>query len=99
MALQLAKATKLILGPNTIVELANPTRVRILQGEFEIVPTEGSAVEVLGPGREKLQIRKRQLLQVGKEKLVALAKDPVWLQGFKGTIATESLGSLIAKSA
>ena len=94
-ALRLVKNTGVILGPKTLVELIGPKQIRLIEGAIEITAA-GAAIELLGPGPEKISVRGKQLYRVEKQQLVQVAKEPAWLLGFKGSTANESLGSLVA---
>jgi len=52
---------------------------------------------LVGPDGQKIAVKGTQRYRVDKQKLVALAKEPLWLKGFKGATADESIGSLVAK--
>jgi predicted Zn-dependent protease len=96
VALKLVKATGVIVGPHSIVELVKPNEVRLLQGEIEITAAADAPVELDGPDKQKLTIKGRQHYRVDRDKLVRVEKEPLWLAGFRGTTANESIGSLIA---
>jgi Flp pilus assembly protein TadD len=95
-ALHLVKKTGVILGPKTLVELIGPKKIRLMEGQIEITPSGGSAIELLGPGMQKIAVKGKQLFQVRKQQLARVDKDPPWLLGFKGATANEALGSLVA---
>src|SRR5262249_52457737 len=78
------------------VELVKPTEIHLLAGEVEISAAAETPVQLHGPDQQKQTIKGKQLFRVEKEKLVEVDKEPLWLQGFKGTTANESIGSLIA---
>jgi Flp pilus assembly protein TadD len=96
VAVQLINATGLIVGPHSTVELVKPTEVRLVEGEVEITAADNAPVELHGPDRQQVRVKGRQHFRVEKEKLVAVEEEPLWLKGFKGTTANESIGSLIA---
>jgi len=95
--IQLAGASGLILGPGTLVELVGPADVRLLGGELEVQASGKAPLKITGPDRKTLSVDGKRLLRLEKSTVVPLAREPKWLQGFKGTIAKESLGSLVAK--
>lgn len=97
VAIQLVPETKLTLGPGSLVELLKPTHIKILSGEFELAAEAKHPVELTGPDGTKLTVKAAETYRVQGEKLVKLAKEPLWLSGFKGTTPQETLGSLIAK--
>ena len=96
VALKLVKATGVIVGPHSTVELVKPDEIRLLEGEVQITAADDAPVELHGPDKQTLKIKGKQHFRVDKEKLVRVEKEPLWLQGFKGTTANESIGSLIA---
>ncbi|MGI8978782.1 MAG: VIT domain-containing protein [Pirellulaceae bacterium] len=97
VAVQLVPETKLILGPGSLVELLKPTQIHVLSGEFELIADAKHPIELTGPDGTKLIVKSAETYRVQGEKLVNLAKEPLWLAGFKGTTPQETLGSLIAK--
>jgi Flp pilus assembly protein TadD len=97
-AVKLLSRTGIIVGPGSLLELPKPTQVKLLEGEMEISVPKGSSIELLGPDEEKVVVKGTQLYRVDNDRRLRLiAKEPLWLRGFKGTTANESLGSLIAK--
>src|SRR5262249_3108260 len=94
--LSLVKKTNVILGPGSLVELLKPTQVRLIAGELEIATQVGVTVELLGPQNQKIAIKGTSHYRLDDDKLVQVAKEPLWLKGFKGTINHEAIGSLVA---
>lgn len=95
VALKLIKSAAVIVGPHSTVELVKADEIKLLEGELEI-STGDTAVGLHGPDKQTLSVKGKQHYRVEKEKLVRVEKEPLWLQGFKGTTANESLGSLVA---
>ncbi len=95
VALKLIKSAAVIVGPHSTIELIKADEVRLLAGEVEITATDASPVELHGPDKQKLTVKDKQHFKVEKEKLVRVEKEPLWLAGFKGTTANESIGSLV----
>ena len=87
----------LILGPGSQVELIKPSEFRVHSGEFEATPAPRHALRIAGPQKQIVVVETGTILRVDGDKLVTLKQQPKWLQGFKGTIAGEALGSLVAK--
>ncbi len=89
----------LVVGPGTILEIQEPGQVRLTAGECQIERTEGAKepFTLVGPGETKERIDGgRHLFRVSpEEKLVKVAESPLWLKGFEGATANESIGSLI----
>ena len=95
-ALKLIKATGVILGPHTIVELVTATELRLLEGEVEVSADAEAPVTLHGPDKQVVRITGKQHYREDKEKMLRVEKSPPWLIGFKGATANESIGSLIA---
>ncbi|HEV3146985.1 MAG TPA: VIT domain-containing protein, partial [Gemmataceae bacterium] len=95
---RLLSKTNIIVGPGSEVELSKSTQLKIHSGELEISVPKDSSVELNGPDEQKVVVKGTQHYRVDKNgKLLLVAKPPLWLLGFKGQTANESLGSLIAK--
>lgn len=95
--LQLVSNVRVTLGPNTLVEVINPTQFRLVEGEVKIVAEKSSPLELLGPQQEKLTVVDTAIIRLAGEKLVRIEKPPQWLAGFEGATSNESIGSLVAK--
>jgi predicted Zn-dependent protease len=96
-ALRLVKNAGVILGPKTLVELVGPKQIRVAEGEIEITAPPGAAIELVGPGRQTVPVKGKQSFRIVKQKLERLTREPAWLLGFRGAVAHESLGSLVAR--
>ncbi len=94
--LRLLPQAAVIVGPGALVEVIKPTLIRLHEGEAEISPAKNTPIELLGPGGQKVVVKERGFYRVQNEQ-VAQAKEPLWLKGFKGATANESIGSLVAK--
>jgi predicted Zn-dependent protease len=92
----LVKYTRLTLGPGTLVELVKPDEVRVLSGELEVAVPTGDTLQLLGPKEQMLTVKGTHAYRLEPDKVVQLEKEPSWLRGFKGAIAHESIGSLVA---
>ncbi len=95
-ALRLMKRTRVILGPGTTVEVIKPDQLRVIEGQLEVSVPKDAAVEVLGHGQDRVVVKGTQHYRIEKEKLVRVAREPLWLKAFKGTTSNESIGALIA---
>ena len=93
---RLADQTKLILGPGGLVELVDRKNVKLVRGDLEIVPAEGSKLTVHLPDKTKRKITETQILRAKDETVTRLENEPKWLKYFKGTIVSEPMGSLLA---
>jgi tetratricopeptide (TPR) repeat protein len=97
VTLRLAPQTQVILGPGSLVELVSPKEIRLAQGELRIAAAAKSPVGVTGPDGKRLAVEGKRFFRVKDGRLAAVDKDPLWLQGYEGKAAAESLGSLVAK--
>jgi Flp pilus assembly protein TadD len=95
-ALRLEKQGRLIVGPGSLVELVAPTQIRVHSGTLEVTAPDKEKIEVVGPFDQKIAIEGKLFVKVEKDKLVRVEREPLWLRGFKGATANESVGSLIA---
>lgn len=96
VALRLLADTAVVVGPHSTVELVAANELRVSAGELEVTPAADAPVLVHAPDKSKTVVKAKTFLRVEKEKLVRVEAEPLWLRGFKGTTANESLGSLIA---
>jgi len=94
---RLARQVDVTLGPGTLVELAAPTQVRLLEGEVQIAGGPKSQIRLFGPRAGHVDVAARELYRVDKEALARVEKEPLWLKAFEGRTASESIGSLVAK--
>jgi len=97
VALRLVKETNVTLGPESLVEVVKPSQLRLFDGVIQVAADPNAPVELLGPGQQKIQIKGKEIYRLDQQKLVRLEKAPLWLQGFEGATANESIGSLVAK--
>ena len=98
--LALTSQVVLTLGPGSLVELVSPDEARLHSGEVQVHRTEQAPNEFLltGPGTEKIEIAEagKALYRLDrKDKLTVATGTPVWLAGYEGTSANDSVGSLI----
>lgn len=95
----MSSEVEITLGPGSLLECLSPTQARLHRGEAQVrVPTkDNAAFELLAPreGSKKYATGKYLVRIDREEKLASVLNPPIWLQGFEGTIANESLGSLI----
>ncbi len=95
VALRLVGGAHLTLGPGTVVELSGVREVRLSAGEVQVAADAATPVTVVGPDHHKIEVRSTEIYRVQDGRLVHVEAKPVWLQGFEGTLATESIGSLV----
>jgi len=88
---------QLILGPGALLEMLKSGGVKLIRGEMEVMPPEEGVVK-LQYGENSVKVKTRGVYRQSDAKVQTglLPKDPNWLQGFKGVITTESMGSLLA---
>src|SRR5262249_28825098 len=85
-------------GPGSVVEVTKSTKLKLIEGELEISAPKGSSLELIGPDDQAIVVKGTQHYYLDKQgKLRLSAKEPLWLRGFKGATANESIGSLITK--
>ena len=93
---RLGSQARLILGPGTLVEAVDGATVKLIRGELEVSAPEKAQVQLVAPGGKALVVSGTAVFRTRRNKLEKLDKEPNWLQGFKGTVTTESMGSLLA---
>jgi tetratricopeptide (TPR) repeat protein len=96
MAVRLVGETRLTVGPGSLVELVSPKKIRVNSGDMKVVARKKSPVEVAGPDGQVVTVTGTQLFRIDNNRLVRLTADPLWLKGFEGQTAGESIGSLVA---
>ncbi len=92
----LAGGGNIILGPGSVVECAESATFSVTGGELEMTPGERLPVTVLAASR-KQSFKQATRLRVKDDELTVLEHEPSWLQGFKGTMVNESMGSLLVQ--
>ncbi|MFW6124499.1 MAG: VIT domain-containing protein [Pirellulales bacterium] len=95
VAARLAGGPRLTLGPGTVIELAEPRAWHVAAGELQVTTEAASPVALTGPDRSLVKVQGTAIYRVQGEKLVRVEKKPRWLEGFEGTVANESIGSLV----
>jgi len=98
VSLRLVKDTNVTLGPASLVELPSPKRIKLSSGTIKIVADKKAPVELVGPDGKVIQVDGTAIYHVDRRshELAEMAKPPLWLQGFEGTTAHDSIGSLVA---
>src|SRR5262245_10144141 len=97
-AVKLISRIGLTVGPGSVVEVTKSTKLKLIEGELEISAPKGSSLELIGPDDQAIAVKGTQHYYLDKQgKLRLSAKEPLWLRGFKGATANESIGSLITK--
>ncbi len=98
VSLRLVKDTNITLGPASLAELPSPKRVKLSSGTIKIVADKKAPIELVGPDGKVVQVKGTAIYHVDRQsnELAELAKPPLWLQGFEGTTAHDSIGSLVA---
>jgi len=97
VAMRLVKSADVTLGPGTLVEVTKPNKLRVHSGELKVAVLGKAPIELVRPDGKTEKVKAKKVFRVDDEKLATLEKDPLWLQGFEGTIAHDSIGSLVAK--
>ncbi|HUQ72510.1 MAG TPA: VIT domain-containing protein, partial [Planctomycetaceae bacterium] len=98
--LTLSSGQQIVIGPGALLEIVDAHQIRLTSGEIQVERTQTASGEfvLFGPGRERVAIAEagKKLFRItADEKLQSLPQTPLWLAGFEGTTANESLGSLI----
>lgn len=97
--LVLNSGTTIILGPGTVLEVQEAGQVRLTDGECQVERAEGTkepfTLVGLGDAKERIDGGKHLFRITSDEKLVKVPEVPLWLKGFEGATANESIGSLI----
>lgn len=100
VAVRLVNGTRLTLGPGGLVELAAPQQIQLHSGTIKIVTDPTSPVQLLGAQGAPVAIAGTAIYRRDRpdQPLVPIDPDqpPVWLAGFEGTTAQDSIGSLVA---
>ncbi len=112
VAARLAGKAEVVAGPGALVELDGPKKVRLYEGEIQLLvpPARGAGVspaevaagtaapqiELLGPGEEKMTVKSTGVYRIQNDRLALAKEDPKWLKGFLGKETQESIGSLVA---
>ncbi|MDP6929080.1 MAG: VIT domain-containing protein, partial [Planctomycetota bacterium] len=95
--LGLAGGGKLIVGPGSLIEIPKKGQIKLYRGDFEIVGSKKSELQVNGPGGYSETITGKKILRVTKEKVLQLNTPPQWLTGYRSSTTDEWMGSLLAK--
>ncbi|MDZ4684274.1 MAG: VIT domain-containing protein, partial [Planctomycetaceae bacterium] len=98
--LTLSSGQQIIVGLGALLEVVDANQIRLTSGEVQIerTPTATGEFVLLGPGSERVAIAdtgKKLFRVTTDDKLQPFPQTPLWLAGFEGTTANESLGSLI----
>jgi len=86
----------IIIGPGALVELTKPGVLKIIRGEVEVESAAKGSLKVVLPGKNKEKVRGTVIFRVTEDSHSQLKVEPPWLKYFKGTIAREPMGSLLA---
>ncbi len=93
---RLAGGGGFITGPNSLVQLVNPASLKIDRGEVEITAPDKQTLTVGLPGGKTETIRGTVVIRATEGRYEMLKNEPAWLKYFKGTLAKEPMGSLLA---
>lgn len=98
---ELTSKVTLIVGPATLIELVTPNEARLHAGSVQVATSKLTTGDFKLTGTQNddtLTFNKpgKQLIKQSRdEKLTAVKGKPVWLAGYEGTSAEDSIGSLI----
>ena len=100
VALRLVKNTAVIVGPGSLVELPTPRQIKLASGELRIAAEKNAPVELVGPDGTTVTVDGTAIYRINRQTQqlaqIDAKKPPLWLQGFDGTTAHDSIGSLVA---
>ena len=97
MTVRLIGTADVTLGPGTLVEAVKPNEIRVHHGQLKIAAESDTPLNVLGPDGQSIQVTDTRIYRTEGQALVPIEKPPLWLQGFEGTTANESIGSLVVQ--
>jgi len=100
--IQLTSGHRVIPGPGSLIEIANPHSIVLHRGEVNLSSggSADKALELSGGGEDSVSVEPRQTRHFavdGDRKLDRRDDQPKWLAGFLGSSNEESIGSLITK--
>ena len=103
VAVYMEAGHRVTLGPATLIEFTSFDSMKIHSGEVQVVGAKKpkAMLSMYGPVKSHIQFgRNNSVLYrvVADGALKQIKNKPIWLQGFEGTSANESLGSLIANA-
>ena len=90
--LQLVGKRSVVMGPGTLIEIADAETVKLYRGDVE---TKG-ALKLRGPGDYSVSASGTNLLRSDGRKTEILSAPPRWLTGYRSSTTDEWMGSLIA---
>ncbi|MDZ7620557.1 MAG: VIT and VWA domain-containing protein, partial [Patescibacteria group bacterium] len=95
VAARMAGDVRITLGPGTVLELADARTFNLAAGELQLAAEGETPVTLTGPDKTPVAVKGTAVYRVQADKLVRVEKKPRWLEGFEGTVADESIGSLV----
>ncbi len=86
------------IGPGSQVEIVGPAELRVTRGELEVAAAKGQTIQLLGPDDQRIDVTGTAIYRTAQKtgQLAKVKKKPVWLEGYQGTVAHDSIGSLVA---
>ncbi|MEO2017205.1 MAG: VIT domain-containing protein [Fuerstiella sp.] len=98
---ELVSRYRVIVGPGSLVELAQPNTIVLHDGEVQIIGSNAAMapVQLIGPEEQTLSVAADETVLYRlnqQQELVRVNEKPVWLAGYEGSSNEESIGSLIA---
>ena len=97
MTVRLIGTADVTLGPGTLVEAVKPNEIRVHHGQLKIAAEADTPLNIIGPDGQSIQVTDTRIYRTEGQALVPIEKPPLWLQGFEGTTADESIGSLVVQ--
>ncbi len=97
VTIKLLDGGQVVIGPGSTLELASPRELRFTAGEIKIKTKGAPPFVLVGPDGAQRKVDHSGCYRADRRSLVALEKDPAWLQSYEGRASGESLGSLLAR--
>ena len=99
--IKLVSDVELIIGPGSIVELTSPTEARLHTGSIQVDFSEQTPNPFLLRGLKDAELKFNEagktLVRLDQKEFVKVDNTPLWLSGYEGTTAENSIGSLIVE--
>jgi predicted Zn-dependent protease len=85
-----------IIGPGSLVEFTEPGKLKIIRGEVEVESPAKKMLTLVLPNDKQEKVQGIVIFRVTETSCNKLELAPPWLNYFKGALAQEPMGSLLA---
>ncbi len=85
-----------VIGPGSLVEFTEPGKLKIIRGEVEVEAPAKKTLTIVLPNDKKEKVQGTAIFRVTEASYSKLESPSPWLNYFKGTLAREPMGSLLA---